>query len=58
MLSGVLIAYSISVGRVYYLAIGCSGVAFLFSFGMGWKDIRKKEKIDREASGVKEGVVA
>lgn len=43
-LAGVLIAYSKSVDRVFYLAIGCSCACFLFSWGMGWKDIRKKPK--------------
>lgn len=58
VLASVLIAYSKSVSRVYYLAIGCSGAAFLFSFGMGWKDIRKEEKTVPEASEGKEGTVA
>ncbi|KAF7159165.1 hypothetical protein CNMCM6106_006298 [Aspergillus hiratsukae] len=43
-LAGVLVAYSKSIDRVFYLTIGCSGVAFLFAWGMGWKDIRKKSK--------------
>ncbi|KIM95352.1 hypothetical protein OIDMADRAFT_206451 [Oidiodendron maius Zn] len=45
-LAGVLIAYSKSVDRVFYLAIGCSCACFLFSWGMGWKDIRKKPKAE------------
>lgn len=43
-LAGVLVAYSKSVDRVFYLAIGCSGACFLIAWGMGWKDIRKKSK--------------
>jgi hypothetical protein len=43
-LSAVLAAYSKSVNYVFYLAVGASGLAFLFSFGLGWKDIRKKSK--------------
>jgi hypothetical protein len=43
-LAGVLVAYSKSIDRVFYLTIACSGVAFLFAWGMGWKDIRKKQK--------------
>ena len=38
----VLFAYSKSIQSVYYLAIGCSGACFVFAWGMGWKDIRKK----------------
>lgn len=41
-LAGVLKAYSISVDRVFYLAVGFSAVLFCASWGMGWKDIRKK----------------
>ncbi|RHZ62631.1 hypothetical protein CDV55_106177 [Aspergillus turcosus] len=43
-LAGVLVAYSKSIDRVFYLTIACSGIAFLFAWGMGWKDIRKKQK--------------
>lgn len=41
-LAGVLVAYSKSVNRVFYLAIGCSCACFLCAWGKGWKDIRKK----------------
>ncbi|KFY05017.1 hypothetical protein O988_00340 [Pseudogymnoascus sp. VKM F-3808] len=58
VLGGVLVAYSLSVGRVYYLAIGCSGVAFFLSFGLGWKDIRKEEETVAKAPTEKEGAVA
>jgi len=43
-LAGVLVAYSKSIDRVFYLAIGCSAACFLFAWAMGWKDIRKKPK--------------
>jgi hypothetical protein len=45
-LAGVLIAYSKSIDRVFYLAIGCSCACFLCALGMGWKDIRKKSKTE------------
>lgn len=45
-LAGVLIAYSKSIDRVFYLAIGCSCACFLCAWGMGWKDIRKKSKTE------------
>lgn len=48
ILAGVLTAYSKSIDRVFYLAIGCSSVGFLFAWGMGWKDIRKKSKAQEQ----------
>jgi hypothetical protein len=41
-LINVLIAYSKSVDRVYYLISGATVGCFVFSWAMGWKDIRKK----------------
>lgn len=43
-LAEVLVAYDKSIDRVFYLAIACSSVGFLFAWGMGWEDIRKKSK--------------
>ncbi|KAJ5982619.1 Major facilitator superfamily domain general substrate transporter, partial [Penicillium sp. IBT 35674x] len=43
-LAGVLVAYNKSIDRVFYLMIACSSVGFLFAWGMGWKDIRKKQE--------------
>jgi hypothetical protein len=43
LLAGVLVAYSKSVDRVMYLAVGCACATFLCAWGMGWQDIRKKE---------------
>ncbi|KAK0713568.1 major facilitator superfamily domain-containing protein [Lasiosphaeria miniovina] len=42
-LPGVLKAYSDSVDRVFYLVAGVGVVVFLSAFGMGFKDIRKKD---------------
>ncbi|KAJ3497861.1 hypothetical protein NLG97_g1571 [Lecanicillium saksenae] len=42
-LAGVLLAYTESIRRNYYIAIGCSGVCFFLAFGLGWKDIRAKK---------------
>lgn len=42
-LSSVLVAYSISVNRTFYLAAGMGVVLFCATWGMGWKDVRKKE---------------
>lgn len=43
-LAGVLLAYTESIRRNYYIAIGCSGICFFLAFGLGWKDIRAKKK--------------
>ena len=40
---GVLISYTKSIDRVFYLCAGTSVGVFLASFGMGWKDIRPKK---------------
>ncbi|KAI1746389.1 major facilitator superfamily domain-containing protein [Xylaria scruposa] len=48
-LPGVLIAYSNSIDRVYYLVAAVGAVAFVAAFGMGWKDIRKKD--DKTSQG-------
>lgn len=42
-LAGTLLAYSKSVDAVYWFAAGAAGLMFLASWGMGWKDIRKKD---------------
>ncbi|KAL1963468.1 hypothetical protein VTN77DRAFT_8369 [Rasamsonia byssochlamydoides] len=42
-LAGVLSAYSTSVDHVFYLTVGCACAYFCCAWGMGWKDIRKKE---------------
>jgi hypothetical protein len=40
-LPGVLIAYTKSVDKVMYIAIGTAGGSFMFAFGMGWTSIKK-----------------
>ena len=44
-LDGLLLAYSNSVGNVFYMAIGASVVVCAASFGMGWVDLRKKKVV-------------
>ena len=41
-LANVLMAYAMSVDRVFYLCAGAGAACFVFAWGMGWKDIRKK----------------
>lgn len=43
-LPGVLAAYSLAVGRVFYLAAGVTGLAVFTSLFLGWVDVRKKKK--------------
>ncbi len=39
---GIIAAYATSVDRVFYLVAGVGAAAFCAAWGMGWKDIRKK----------------
>jgi len=43
-LEGVLIAYGKSIDRVFYLAAGMGVGCFVFAWGMGWTDLRKKKE--------------
>ncbi|KAH8664341.1 major facilitator superfamily transporter [Xylariales sp. PMI_506] len=42
-LQGVLEAFSLSVGRVFYLMVACGFISFVVAWGMGWVDTRKKK---------------
>ena len=42
---GVLIAYSNSLDRVFYLVAAAGVVAWCAAWGMGWKDIRKAKEM-------------
>jgi hypothetical protein len=48
-LDGMLVAYSNSLGRIYYLAAAFAAICWIASWGMGWNDIRKKGIDDTEA---------
>ena len=45
-------AYSRAIDRVFYLAVGCAMGYFVVGWGMGWKDIRAKEKRGKKGSEV------
>ena len=47
-LGGVLRAYSDSVDNVFYLLAGFAVLTVGFSFGMGWKDIRKNKPVPKK----------
>lgn len=52
-LPGVLQAYMSAIDKVFYLSTGAAGGVFLFSWGMGWKSIKKAKKpVDVEAKPV------
>lgn len=42
-LPGLLLAYSNGIDKVFYLTAACGVVGFIASWGMGWKDTRKKK---------------
>lgn len=46
-LGGVLKAYSKSIDRNFYLIVGMGFGCFLFAWGMGWKDLRKKKVVSK-----------
>ncbi|KAI6091008.1 MFS general substrate transporter [Hypoxylon rubiginosum] len=48
-LNGVLVAYSNSLGRIYYLAVAFAAICGVAAWGMGWHDLRKKEVEGTEA---------
>lgn len=48
-LDGILVAYSNSLGRIYYLAAPFTALCWIAPWGMGWNDIRKKETGHPEA---------
>ncbi|GIK06569.1 hypothetical protein Aspvir_002219 [Aspergillus viridinutans] len=52
-LPGVLLAYSKSIGHVFYLLAALSVVQFFFAWGMGWKNVGKpkEDKLKGEEEG-------
>jgi hypothetical protein len=52
-LRGVLLAYSKSLGHVFYLVAALSVVHFFFAWGMGWKNVGKPkgDKLRKEEEG-------
>ncbi|KAL2062790.1 hypothetical protein VTL71DRAFT_5862 [Oculimacula yallundae] len=49
-LKGLLMAYSVSVGRIMYLGVGLAGAAFLCGWWMGWRDVRVKKEAEGEVA--------
>lgn len=44
-LRGVILAYSIAFGRVYYLGAAGGGITFFFSWGMGFGRANEKDEV-------------
>lgn len=44
---GVLLAYTDTVDRVFYMTTGLAALTFALSWGMGWRDIRKNQQGQR-----------
>lgn len=50
-LSGVLLAYSKAISHVFYLCAGAAVASFAFSWGIGWKNVKKaKNKAEEPKS--------
>ncbi|KAG7286456.1 hypothetical protein NEMBOFW57_008767 [Staphylotrichum longicolle] len=48
-LPGVLVAYSLAIDRVFYLAAGISGLAVFTSLFLGWVNIRHPQRPENDA---------
>lgn len=48
-LNGVLLAYSEAISHVFYICAGIAVGSFAFSWGMGWKNVKKVKKAAPEA---------
>lgn len=57
-LAGVFRAYTMSLRNVFFLLLAFAAMSFIFSWGMGWKDIRKKKEVtsDNDEKQATEGV--
>jgi hypothetical protein len=55
-LGGILVAYSKSIDRVFYLLAALTAVSFLLGFGLGFKDIREKKEVKAGKEAVEEKV--
>ncbi|KAK5659924.1 hypothetical protein OQA88_13388 [Cercophora sp. LCS_1] len=40
-MAGILVAITKSINRVFYMTAGAGAAAFIFAWGIGWRDIRK-----------------
>lgn len=48
-LKGVVLAYNQAVNHVFYLSTGACVAVFVFSWGLGWKSVKKAKVVAAEA---------
>lgn len=46
---GVVLAYNKSINHVFYIAAGGAVGAFVFTWGLGWKSVKKSKNVAPEA---------
>lgn len=46
---GVIVAYNIAINHVFYMVAGTAAAAFICSWGLGWKSIKKSRVEAHEA---------
>lgn len=46
---GVIMAYSVAVQHIFYIVAATASAAFVCSWGLGWKSVRKAEPVAPEA---------
>jgi len=46
---GVILAYNAAVSHVFYVSTGAAAACFAFSWGMGWKSVKKAKSVAPEA---------
>lgn len=54
-LPSILVAYSDSIDRVFYLVAALAASCGVFVWGMGWHDVRKKAGADKEVGHTEKG---
>lgn len=53
-LEGVLLTFSNGIDRIFYMLAGLAVAGFVFAWGMGWKDVRKKKDAISEPDAANE----
>lgn len=50
-LAGILTAYNDSLRNIWYMLVAFGCIASFFAFGMGWRDVRKKDATNNKQKG-------
>jgi hypothetical protein len=48
-IDGVIMAYNVAISHVFYIAVGAAVGAFIVSWGLGWKSVKKAKIVAPEA---------